>query len=119
MDGSQLLPLILLADKPNQKALFAPIVSAMIPGQQSRLLVAAVTAKKQIKVQAETEKLHADTEKQLVQEAIWIGSFKSAAEFDRFGGLLAAFKRLSPSDQITVFQTPPPGGGGTKSGGNG
>lgn len=108
-----LLPLILLAsaDKPNQKALFTQILPAMIPGEQSRLLFATVSAKKQIAIQAATEG-------NLVKEAITAGNLKKA-DLDRFPALYAAFQRLPASVQSTLFPTTPPAGGSTKSGGNG
>jgi hypothetical protein len=106
--------MILLAavDRPNQKALFTQILPAMIPGQQSRLLFATVSAKKQIAIQAETEG-------NLVKEAIKAGGLKSPADLDRFPALSAAFNRLPASVQSTLFPTAPPAGGSTKSGGNG
>jgi hypothetical protein len=110
-----LLPMILLAavDKPNQKALFTQILPAMIPGQQPRLLLATVSAKKQIAIQTETEG-------NLVKEAVKAGNLKSPADLDRFPALLAAFNRLPASIQSTVFPAAPPrGDAGTKSGGNG
>jgi hypothetical protein len=105
--------LLATADKGNQKALFAQILPALISDSSTeRLVVATVSAKKQMAIQAATEG-------NLVKEAIKAGNFKSPADLDRFPALYAAFKRLSASDQSTVFTTTPPGGGSTKSGGNG
>jgi hypothetical protein len=99
-------------DKPNQKSLFTQILPAMIPSPQSRLVFTAVSAKKQLAIQAETEG-------NLVKEAIKAGGFKSSADLDRFPALSAAFSRLPASVQSTVFPPAPPAGGSTKSGATG
>lgn len=99
MDG--LLPLILLAGlgKPNQKALFAQILPAAIPGPSTqRLAVAIVSAQEQIKSQARTEQ-------SLVEEAIRAGELASAADLAPYPALNAAFNRLPLAAQSAVFST--------------
>jgi hypothetical protein len=113
MDGL-LLPMILLvgADKPNQKALFKQILPALLPGSSTqRLVVATISAKKQIKIQAETEK-------DLVRDAIRAGRFGSAADLADFPALDAAFKRLPPAVQSSIPFPGTPTGGGRRSGGD-
>jgi hypothetical protein len=113
MDGLSLFPLMLLvtADKPEKKALFPRLLPALIPGSSTqRLVVATISARKQIKSEAETEQ-------GLVSDAIKAAKFQRPADLAPFQNLDAAFKRLPASVQSTIFQTAP-AGGGTKSGGN-
>lgn len=105
MDGL-LLPMILLAagDKPNQKALLSQILPAVLPGPPAqRIAVATITAREQIRKQAQTEQ-------NVVTEAIKAGRFTNAAELAKYPALEAAFNRLSPAVQSTVF---PPSSGGS------
>lgn len=113
MDGL-LLPMILLAatDKPNQKALFQQILPALVPGSSTqRLVVATISAKKQIKIQAETEE-------HLIRDAIRAGKFVSSADLADFPALDAAFKRLPPAVQSSIPFPGTPRGGGGRSGGD-
>ena len=112
MDGL-LLPMILLAatDKPNQKALFRQILPAIIPGPPSqRLVLATISAKQQIKSEAEIEQ-------SLVKAAIDAGELEPA-DLVNFPALDAAFKRVPASIQPTLFSTAR-AGGRRKRGGDG
>lgn len=98
MDGL-LLPMILLAagDKPNQKALLSQILPAVLPGPRTqRLAFAALSAKEQIRKQAQTER-------GMLQDAVKIGGFQKATDLDKFPALAAAYGRLSVADQAAVF----------------
>lgn len=113
MDVLSLFPLMLFAtaDKQEKNALFPRLLPALIPGSSThRLVIAAISARKQIMSEAETEQ-------GLVSDAIRAARFQHPADLAPFQNLDAAFKRLPASVQSTIFQTAP-AGGGTKSGGN-
>ena len=105
MDGL-LLPMILLAggDKPNQKALLSRLLPAMIQGSASqRMVFAALSAKKDIKAQAETEA-------GLLKAAIAAARFDRVEQLKDFPALDAAYQRLPASVQSTLFPAAPDGG---------
>jgi hypothetical protein len=92
-----LIPMMLLAggDKPNQ--LLTHILPAMIPGSDSqRLLFATLTAKKELKAKAETEQ-------SLIRDAIKAAKFERPEQLKNFPALEAAFHRLTPAAQATMF----------------
>jgi hypothetical protein len=106
-----LLAMMLLAgDKPNQKALLAQILPAVLPGPPTqRMAIAAITAREQIRKQAQTEQ-------GVVLDAIKAGGFKTAEELGKYPAIEAAFKRLPPAVQSTAFPAPPPAGDATRRG---